>query len=189
MAILNKSLSLHEVASIVSTTLEEAGISAVLTGGAAVSIYTDNLYQSYDLDFISPENNKKLEDALRPLGFSHRPGYKDFTCPDTDFSIEFPGRALVLGDMVLPLEDTNTLETPFGILRVVTPTQSIIDRMAAYVYWKDPQSQDQALLIAQKNEIDWTTLYSWAASEGIKRSIIDDLKSSSENLRDQHAER
>jgi len=173
---LTKEMSLHEVASIVSTTLEEAGIMAVLTGGGAVSIYTDNQYQSYDLDFISPENNKRLEDALRPLGFTRKSGVKDFTCPDTDFSVEFPGRSLMLGDKVTPLDETATLTTPFGVLRVVTPTQVVMDRLAAYIYWHDNQSQDQAALIAQSNKIDWKALFDWALSEKIDRSVIDDLK-------------
>jgi hypothetical protein len=38
------------VAALVSTALEAAGISAVLSGGAVVSIYTHNEYESADLD-------------------------------------------------------------------------------------------------------------------------------------------
>jgi hypothetical protein len=36
-------------------------MSAVLVGGAVVSIYTNNKYESYDLDFISPDDHVKIE--------------------------------------------------------------------------------------------------------------------------------
>jgi len=67
---ITKDLSLKELASIVSTALENAGIDAVLTGGGAVSIYSDNNYESYDLDFISSHNIDEVAAALAPLGFT-----------------------------------------------------------------------------------------------------------------------
>ncbi len=45
--------TLQDVAAIVSSSLEQAGIAATLSGGAAVSIYSDNQYQSKDLDFVT----------------------------------------------------------------------------------------------------------------------------------------
>jgi hypothetical protein len=53
MAEINTSTSLEELAAIVSQALEAVGILATLSGGAAVSIYTNNRYQSEDLDFVS----------------------------------------------------------------------------------------------------------------------------------------
>lgn len=49
---------------IVSDTLEKAGIIATLSGGAAVSIYTDNPYQSVDLDFATTALVEDLEIGL-----------------------------------------------------------------------------------------------------------------------------
>jgi hypothetical protein len=46
--------SLKELAAIVSEALENAGITATLSGGAAVSIYSDNKYESEDLDLDFP---------------------------------------------------------------------------------------------------------------------------------------
>ena len=45
--------TLAELAAIVSETLERQGIVATLSGGAAVSIYTENRYVSEDLDFVT----------------------------------------------------------------------------------------------------------------------------------------
>jgi len=49
---INSKTSLQELAVIISTALERAGITATLSGGAAVSIYSDNAYLSADLDFV-----------------------------------------------------------------------------------------------------------------------------------------
>ena len=50
---ISESTTLVELAAIVSETLEQAGIVATLSGGAAVSIYTENRYLSEDLDFVT----------------------------------------------------------------------------------------------------------------------------------------
>jgi hypothetical protein len=47
-----KEMSIGELAAYVCTHLRENGIHCVLTGGACVSIYTENRYESFDLDFV-----------------------------------------------------------------------------------------------------------------------------------------
>ncbi len=47
---------LKELAYIVSDHLARHDIQTVLVGGAVISIYTNNEYQSYDLDFCSPSD-------------------------------------------------------------------------------------------------------------------------------------
>jgi len=49
---ITEATTLIELAAIVSGTLEREGIVATLSGGAAVSIYSDNRYVSEDLDFV-----------------------------------------------------------------------------------------------------------------------------------------
>ena len=46
-----KEMSLGELAAYVCTHLQKNDIHCVLTGGACVSIYTENRYKSYDSDF------------------------------------------------------------------------------------------------------------------------------------------
>lgn len=70
-----------------------------------------------------------------------------------------------------------TLETRFGPLRVVTPTQSVMDRLAAFVHWKDRQSLDQAIMVARKQSIDWAAVNEWAAREGADSEIVDRVRS------------
>jgi hypothetical protein len=69
MAEITSSTSLEELAAIISQALEAVDILATLSGGAAVSIYTNNHYQSEDLDFVSSAAAGKLARAVETLGF------------------------------------------------------------------------------------------------------------------------
>jgi len=69
---LSASSSVEEVAAIVSDALTSAGITAVLSGGAAVQIYTSGLYESRDLDFVASASQRELEQVLdRLAAFYH----------------------------------------------------------------------------------------------------------------------
>ena len=59
-----KNITLKQLAGIISTKLQEHGIDSVLVGGACVSIYSQNRYQSYDLDYVTYEDTKKVAKAL-----------------------------------------------------------------------------------------------------------------------------
>ena len=61
-----------EVAAIVSAALEDSHITATLSGGAAVTIFSDNAYESTDLDFVTSESNKVIKQQSLSLGFSSR---------------------------------------------------------------------------------------------------------------------
>jgi len=68
------------------------------------------------------------------------------------------------------------VQTEYGPLRVVTPTQSIMDCLAAYVRWRDNQSLDQAVLVAGSQRIDWHALREWARNDGIDASVVENLE-------------
>ena len=59
--------TLEEIAAVVSDALEKAGITATLSGGIAVTIYTENEYLSRDLDFVTAAMNADLEPVLTRL--------------------------------------------------------------------------------------------------------------------------
>lgn len=64
MAEITSNTSLQELAATISQHLEAQGVVATLSGGAAVSIYTNNRYQSYDLDFVSSAGSVQLSKAV-----------------------------------------------------------------------------------------------------------------------------
>jgi hypothetical protein len=176
MGRIDASTSPEELAATVSQTLEHAGITATLSGGGAVVFYSRNEYESYDLDFVTGATNAAIASALAPLGFQHVSGSREFRHPETDYYVEFPPGPLAFGETVLSDDEAVTLETAFGPLRIVTPTQSVMDRMAAYVHWKDNQAFDQAIMIARRQPLDWTALREWASRENVDDALIRKLR-------------
>ena len=166
--------SLEELAATVSEALEKAGITATLSGGAAVSIYSDNRYQSEDLDFVTAALVDELKTALEPLGFVHtgQPRLSVFDHPKTKWYLEFPPAPLSFGGTYIDPSNCARINTGLGSLRVITPTHSVMDRLIAAAAWNEPQSLEQALLVTEHctAKIDWKVLDEWVVSEGIQSS-------------------
>jgi hypothetical protein len=131
MGRIDHTTTLLELAGLVAGALERANITSTLSGGAVVSIYTDNEYESHDLDFITSERNSEIAVALAPLGFKSEPGTRAFSHPDTDYFVEFPPGPLGLGETVIDHSDAAVMQTRYGRLRLLTPTQSTMDRLAS----------------------------------------------------------
>ena len=93
--------SLQELAAIISQGLEADGIVATLSGGAAVSLYTNNRYQSYDLDFVSSAAASKLARAVKGLGFVEGEAKRLFAHPKSPWLLEFPAGPLGFGNKVV----------------------------------------------------------------------------------------
>jgi hypothetical protein len=160
--------TLQDVAAIVSSSLEHAGIAATLSGGAAVSIYSNNLCQSKDLDFVTAAMLADLSPVLSGLGFVHTgvPRMSQFSHPLVEWYVEFPPTPISFGHLYVTHEQCAVIKLPAGRLRIVTPTQSVMDRIAAALAWNDAQSREQAILVAANQEIDWMVLRTWFANEG-----------------------
>lgn len=168
MTRITRNSTLEEVAAIISSALTRAGIAATLSGGAAVSIYTDNEYQSKDLDFVTAAMVADLSPVLNELGFAHTgvPRMSQFSHPMNDWFVEFPPTPISFGHLYVIHEDCATIELEAGSLRIITPTQSVMDRLAAAIAWNDAQSREQAILVARNQPIDWDELREWFANEG-----------------------
>ena len=85
MGSIGSETTLAEIAALVSGALEEAGITATLSGGAAVTLYSGNEYQSYDLDFVSRRGIDAIEDALAALGFRRVAGVRQLRHEYTEY--------------------------------------------------------------------------------------------------------
>ena len=169
MSEIEKEASLVEVATIVSDALRTAGIAATLSGGGAVSIYTNNEYQSKDLDFVTAAMLEDVAPILNDLGFVHtgRSRLSQFEHPLVEWYVEFPASPLTFGHLQVDHEDCAVIKSEAGELRIVTPTQCVMDRLAAAFAWNDAQSRDQAVRVAANQVLDWDALRTWFANEGI----------------------
>lgn len=159
---ISKKMSIGEFAALIAAYLQTKGISTVLTGGAVVSIYTENKYMSYDADFISPDNQKIISKAMEELGFEKYG--REFRHKQTNFFVEFPTGPLAIGDQLV--EANTELEIKGNKLKLLSPTQSVMDRLAAYFHWNDLQCLDQAIWIAEKHPIEIYKVKAWAKKEG-----------------------
>lgn len=163
--------TLAELAGIVSAALECKGIIATLSGGSAVSIYSDNRYLSQDLDFVTVARVNELKTVLEPLGFEHTgsPRLSVFEHPKTRWYLEFLPAPIGFGGTYIDPSQCTLIDTGVGRLRIITPTHSVMDRLIAAAAWNEPQSLEQALLVAdlQREKIDWEQLDEFVLYEGI----------------------
>ena len=156
-------MSLGELAAFVCDHLRRHGITAMLSGGACVSIYTDNRYQSSDLDFVetATAGGKRIKQALAEIGFVEKDRY--FVHPDTEFFVDFPAGPPAVGSE--PVREIQEITFSTGRLALLSPTDCVKDRLAAYYYWNDRQCLDQALLVAEMKEIDLREIQRWSGVE------------------------
>lgn len=156
-------MSLGELAAFVCSHLKNNGIHTVLSGGGCASIYTEHIYQSYDLDLVETmsTNRNTLRNIMKEIGFSEQNRY--FTHPDTPFFIEFPPGPLSVGDE--PVKDIVTKTFPTGELRLISPTDCVKDRLAAYYHWDDRQCLEQAVMVAEHHPIDLHEILRWSRHE------------------------
>jgi len=79
-----------ELGAFIQSQLREKGIEVILSGGAAVAIYSNNKYVSRDLDLINiyGANRRKIRDIMTAIGFYEEGRY--FRHPDSKFFVEFP---------------------------------------------------------------------------------------------------
>jgi hypothetical protein len=157
-------MSIKELAAFVSEHLRRHGIDVVLSGGACVTIYSDGKYTSLDLDFIDNRapSRKVLKKVLEEIGFQEENRY--FKHPETLFFLEFPAGPLAVGRE--PVKEVIFLEVSTGRLKIISPTECVKDRLAAYYHWQDRQSLEQAIMVAQANEVDLHEIERWSRAEG-----------------------
>ncbi len=158
-----KQMSMEELAAYVCSALEKDGIETVLSGGSCVEIYSQGKYTSDDIDLIDRFNggHTQIKNVMLKLGFKEHNRY--FVHEDTPLFIEFPRGPLGVGDE--PVNEIALKEEDTGILKLLTPTDCIKDRLAAYFHWDDLQSLEQAVWVAEQNEFNMESVRTWAVNE------------------------
>jgi hypothetical protein len=159
-----KDMSIGELAAFIDGHLRRNGIDVVLSGGSCVSIYTGNKYTSLDLDFVEfgSVSRRKLKKVLQEIGFHEKNRY--FISSETDIFLEFPSGPPSVGQE--PIKEVLVLNFSTGALRIISPTDCVKDRLAAYYHWGDRQSLEQAVSVAQDNKIDLDEIERWSQVEG-----------------------
>ncbi len=170
-------ITLKELACFVYETLKNHNIDVVLVGGACVSIYSENRYQSMDVDFATYVELKPVEKILNEFGFK-RLG-RSFSHENCPYLIDFVNPPITVGNEAI--HKFQTLRTETGRLQLLSPTDCVKDRLASFFYWNDIQALDQAILVAQGCIIDKSSVEKWAKAEGFSDKLnqfLEMLKSS-----------
>lgn len=160
-------ISLMDLAGFVSEELRKRGISTILVGGACVTIYSENRYQSYDLDYVTYEDMKKVRKALLELGFSQKNKY--FQRKDCPWMIEFVSPPVAIGKDLI--RNFANISTHLGTITCLAPTDSVKDRLASFYFWDDKQGLKQALNICQEQKIDLEEVKNWSSREGFEEKF------------------
>lgn len=158
-------MDVGELGAFICEHLRKRGFDPVLTGGSVVAIYSSNKYVSLDLDFVECRGLKaaKLKEAMAELGFRAKNRY--FEHPDSSYFVEFPPGPLSLGNE--PIREIREIVFVTGMLRLISPTESVKDRLAAWYHWKDRQSLEQAVLVSEDHAIDLNEVARWSTVEGM----------------------
>lgn len=153
-----------ELAGFVGDHLGKKGIDVVLSGGACVAFYSEGKYVSMDLDFVNASMTSfvKIRAAMKEIGFQERNRY--FVHPDTDLFVEFPSGPLAVGDE--QVRNIVEIGTQAGTFRIISPTDCVKDRLAAYYHWNDLPCLVQATMVAKENEVDLVEIKTWSENEG-----------------------
>jgi len=158
-----KRIGIGDLAAIVTRKLTEKGLDSLVVGGACVSIYTENRYLSGDIDLVSHAALKQITAALAELGFSKQQS-RHFVRNDCPFFIEFVSPPAAVGKE--QIRSTKKLRTKFGTIVLLTPTDCVKDRLAAFFHWSDPQALEQGIMVAQAQPINLKAIKKWSADEG-----------------------
>ena len=166
-------MSRLELAAFVAAEFARRKINVVLSGGSCVSIYSDEKYVSMDLDFVNAGFTKRaaIRDAMEALGFSEENRY--FRHPDASLLIEFPSGPLGVGEE--PVKQIDEITTATGVVRIISPTDCVKDRLAWYYHDNDMQCLEQAVLVAATNKVDLQEIERWSGVEG-KRDAFAAIK-------------
>ncbi len=115
----------------------------ILVGGAAVELYTGGAYTTGDLDFVGgvPAG---VSAALKEAGF-RREG-RHWIHGKEELFVEFPG------SQIGPDERTAMLDVDGTAVLTLSPEDMIVDRLAAWQFWKSTTDGASAFLIWQAQE-------------------------------------
>lgn len=97
------------------------------------------------------------------MGFYEKDRY--FVHAESKYYVEFPSGPLAVGDE--PVREILKLEFVTGLLRILSPTDCVKDRLAGYYHWKDLQCLEQACLVIADNDVDLTEVERWSEHEGM----------------------
>lgn len=126
-----------------------------------MSIHSTSAYVSHDLDFVQPGLARRPDAAMVELGF--RKEGRHWLHPETAYLVEFPPGPVQVGEETVT--EFAEIPTAHGVLRILAPTECVMDRLAGFYHWNDAQCLEQALAVARRHPIDVARIERWSPGE------------------------
>lgn len=149
MANLNLSgLDLETAWKEIASYLKTQNIEAILVGGGVASIYSQGKYVSGDLDFVIgwANDHKEIKTALLAVGFTKNGTI--YRHPTTSISLDFSSPPVDIGEGNDP--EIDTLNYNGQVIKILSPTECIKDRLNKYVGFRDQTALLAALAVAKE---------------------------------------
>jgi hypothetical protein len=105
---------------------------------------------------------------MNEIGFSEIG--RNFVHPESEIVVEFPPGPLTVG--VEPVKLVEKIELETGVLQIISATDCIKDRLAAFYHWGDEQCLYQARLVKQSAAIDLKEIERWSLNEGKSKEYL-----------------
>ncbi|WP_367899184.1 hypothetical protein AB3N61_18430 [Leptospira sp. WS58.C1] len=158
--------------------LSANGVDSVLVGGAVVSVYSDGIYKSGDLDIVYTSYNSSIWETIQRvmtnLGF--KKVTRHFIHPECDhLFIEYASPPLSIGEDYQIIPDVKRVSGK--MIKILSPTDCIKDRLASYIYFNARECLEQAILVAKRQSFNLKEIKRWCDSEGGKaKSAFEEFK-------------
>jgi hypothetical protein len=152
----------------VAWNLGEAGIEAILVGGAVATIYTEGEYETdhIDLALLDERARNRVAEVLGALGFAGNEERQFRHARCARLYVEFPvGPLAALGND----NNINLVTKPVAgrVLKLLGPTDCVKDRLSSFIHWRDRDCFAQAVLVCVwQDSVDLRELKNWCAREG-----------------------
>ncbi|WP_025229693.1 hypothetical protein [Fimbriimonas ginsengisoli] len=157
--------SVEDIAFKVCPAMHKAGVTVVLSGGGAATIYAPNAHQTRDLDFVLPfAISAPSASPIAALGFFATKSRGIYGHPNTAYTLEFLDGPLAVGDDVVVRWETR--RKGGVILHLISATDCVRDRLAAAIHWNDLNSARQAAEVAKLHSVDLALVQTWCVREG-----------------------
>lgn len=98
---------------------------------------------------------------MEELGFAKQG--RRWIHPRTAFLIEFSPGPVQIGDATIT--EFAERQTRLGVLRLLAPTECVMDRLAGFYRWNDRQCLEQALKVPRRQPIDLARIEKWSRNE------------------------
>ena len=156
-----KSCSEEELWKFVAFHFAKAGIETILVGGSVVSVYSEGIYKSGDIDMVLNTYSRMndAEEIMKSIGF------QKFSTRCDHLFVEFLHPPVMIGDDAKNIK-LEKVEVEKYSIKILSPTDCIKDRLASFIYFKSRECLDQALLVANRQKFNMKDVEAWSKQEG-----------------------